>query len=120
MLRLPSCFLFGLTPAITGRQRAAKAKRRPYVAVVLSRSEVEAVLSHLETRIVSLRCCFAAAGCGFRNAWNSASNASISRPCYCTVHDGKGQKDRTVPLPRRVLPGTRLVPEPYSPGQRPV
>ena len=42
VLRLPSYYLFGLTPAITGRQRAAKAKRRPYVAVVLSRSEVEA------------------------------------------------------------------------------
>jgi integrase len=24
-----------------------------------------------------------------------------------TVHDGKGQKDRTVPLPERVVPGTR-------------
>ena len=64
MLRLPSCFLFGLTPAITGRQRAAKAKHRPYVAVVLSRSEVEAVLSHLETpyHLVALLLY----GCGLR------------------------------------------------------
>ena len=99
MLRLPSCFLFGLTPAITGRQRAAKAKRRPYVAVVLSRSEVEAVLSHLETRIISLRCCFAAAGCGFRSTWNSASNCFDFDAILLTVHDGEGAVSSIAKLP---------------------
>jgi len=48
-----------------------RAKRRPYIPVVLSRQEVDQVIRHLEYHL--------------------------------SVHDGKGQKDRTVPLPELML-----------------
>jgi integrase len=74
------------------------------VPVVLSRSEVEAVLGHLEPpyRLVGLLLY----GCGLR----LAECVGLRVQCFnldamlLTVHDGKGQKDRTVPLPARALP----------------
>ena len=84
-----------------------RAKRRPYVPVVLSRSEVEAVLSHLEPpyHLVALLLY----GCGLR----LSECLELRVQCFnleamlLTVNDGKGRKDRAVPLPRRALPGIR-------------
>jgi integrase len=75
--------------------------------VVLSRSEVDAVLAQLELpyRLVVLLLY----GCGLR----LAECVNLRIHCFnldsmlLTVHDGKGQKDRTVPLPARALPGIR-------------
>jgi integron integrase len=85
----------------------ARAKRRRYVPVVLSRAEVEAVLSELEPgyRLVALLLY----GCGLR----LSECLGLRVQCFnldamlLTVHDGKGQKDRTVPLPERVVPEIR-------------
>jgi len=81
-----------------------RAKRRRYVPVVLSRREVDAVLDGLDPpfRLVAELLY----GCGLR------VGECIELRVHCfnldamllTVHDGKGQKDRTVPLPERVLP----------------
>ncbi|HWX21457.1 MAG TPA: integron integrase [Candidatus Binatia bacterium] len=84
-----------------------RAKRHRYVPVVLSRSEVEAVLGKLQPpyRLVVLLLY----GCGLR----LAECVNLRIHCFnldamlVTVHDGKGQKDRTVPLPARALPEIR-------------
>ena len=84
-----------------------RAKRRRYVPVVLSRSEIEALLGHLQPpyRLVGLLLY----GCGLR----LTECVGLRIQCFnldamlVTVHDGKGQKDRTVPLPARALPEIR-------------
>jgi integrase len=84
-----------------------RAKRHRYIPVVLSRAEVDAVLAHLESpyRLVVLLLY----GCGLR----LAECVNLRIHCFnldamlLTVHDGKGQKDRTVPLPGHALPEIR-------------
>jgi integron integrase len=84
-----------------------RAKQHRYVPVVLSQSETEAILSELEPpyRLVGLLLY----GCGLR----LAECVNLRVQCFnldsmlLTVHDGKGQKDRTVPLPARALPQVR-------------
>jgi integron integrase len=81
-----------------------RAKRHRYVPVVLSRPEVESVLSHLQPpyRLVVLLLY----GCGLRlsECLNLRIHCFNLDAMLVTVHDGKGQKDRTVPLPVRALP----------------
>jgi hypothetical protein len=85
-----------------------RAKRHRYVPVVLSRQETETVLGHLQPpyQLVGLLLY----GCGLR----LAECVNLRIQCFnldsmlLTVHDGKGQKDRTVPLPARVVPEIRL------------
>jgi integron integrase len=84
-----------------------RAKRRPYVPTVLSRGEVEAVLEGLEPpfRLVGMLLY----GCGLRLA------ECLELRVHCLdfdamlliVHDGKGQKDRSVPLPAQAVPQLR-------------
>jgi len=81
-----------------------RAKRRPYVPVVLSRKEVEAVLGFLDPPFrLAAELLY---GCGLR----LSECLELRMHCFnldallLTVHDGKGQKDRTVPLPERSLP----------------
>src|SRR5262245_45553356 len=81
-----------------------RAKRTRYIPVVLSRQEIEAVLKHLSPPydlVVKLLY-----GCGLRlfeclklRLQNFNFDAGI-----LTLHDGKGKKDRTVPLPQSILP----------------
>ena len=81
-----------------------RAKRSLYIPVVLSRDEIESILSQLSypyDLVVKLLY-----GCGLRlfeclnlRIHNFNFDAGI-----LTVHDGKGQKDRTVPLPQTILP----------------
>jgi len=79
-------------------------KRHRYIPVVLSRAEVEAVLAQLQPpyRLVVLLLY----GCGLRLAEcvNLRVHCINLDAMLLTVHDGKGQKDRTVPLPTRALP----------------
>jgi integron integrase len=81
-----------------------RAKRKPYIPVVLSRAEIDSITQHLSypyDLVVKLLY-----GCGLRlfeclnlRVHNFNFDARI-----LTVHDGKGQKDRTVPLPEKILP----------------
>lgn len=84
-----------------------RAKRRPYIPTVLSREEIDQILSRLEAPysfVVKLMF-----GCGLR----ISECLGLRVGCFnldagmLTVHDGKGQKDRTVPLPRSLLPEIR-------------
>lgn len=81
-----------------------RAKRKPYIPVVLSREEIDAVISYLAypyDLIVKLLY-----GCGLR--LSECMNLRVQ--CFnfdtriLTVHDGKGQKDRTVPIPETIVP----------------
>ena len=84
-----------------------RAKRRPYIPVVLNREEVDAVLAHLAPPydlVVKLLY-----GCGLRlfECLNLRVQSLNFDAEIITVHDGKGQKDRTVPLPRALIPAMR-------------
>jgi integron integrase len=80
-----------------------RAKRRPYIPVVLSREEVRLVLDLMKDphkMIISLMY-----GCGLRiseclslRVHNFNFDMKI-----LTIHDGKGKKDRTVPIPDALM-----------------
>ena len=81
-----------------------RAKRKPYIPVVLSREEIDKIikaLSYPYDLIAKLLY-----GCGLRisecmnlRVQNFNFDAGI-----LTIHDGKGKKDRTVPLPETIIP----------------
>lgn len=80
-----------------------RAKRRPYIPVVLSQAEVESLIGEVdkEFRLPVLLLY----GCGlrlFECIGLRLHNLNLDEGLL-TVHDGKGQKDRTVPLPRKHL-----------------
>lgn len=81
-----------------------RAKRKPYIPVVLSRQEIDAIISALSypyALIVKLLY-----GCGLR----LSEGLKLRVHCFnfdalvLTVHDGKGKKDRTVPIPETLIP----------------
>nr|MBF0223326.1 tyrosine-type recombinase/integrase [Desulfobulbaceae bacterium] len=79
------------------------AKKSKYIPVVLSRQEVDSIINHLEYPfdiVVSLLY-----GCGLRLSEGltlRVQNFNFDDGIL-TVH-GKGDKDRTVPLPQRLIP----------------
>lgn len=80
-----------------------RAKRRPYIPVVLSREEINTILSHPAPPydlVVKLPY-----GCGLRlfECLNLRVQCLNFDAGVITIHDGKGKKDRTVPLPTRPL-----------------
>lgn len=81
-----------------------RAKRKPYIPVVLSRPEIDLVIGKLRypyDLVVKLLY-----GCGLRLAecMNIRINNFNMDMGVLTIHDGKGKKDRTVPLPEAVMP----------------
>lgn len=80
-----------------------RAKRRPYIPVVLSREEIDTIIAALPSPydlVVKLLY-----GCGLRlfEAAKLRLQDFNFDAMVLTVHDGKGQKDRTVPLPERIV-----------------
>ena len=76
-----------------------RAKRKPYIPVVLSREEVHDIIGfmrHPHDLITSLMY-----GCGLRisECLSLRVNNFNFDMGILTIHDGKGQKDRTVPIP---------------------
>jgi integron integrase len=81
-----------------------RAKRKPYIPVVLSRDEIDAItlaLSYPYDLVVKLLY-----GCGLRlfECMNLRVGSFNFDTGILTVHDGKGKKDRTVPLPETLIP----------------
>lgn len=79
-----------------------RAKRKPYIPVVLSRDEINRVLhylAHPEHLVVKLLY-----GCGLRlgECMSLRINNFNFDQRILTIHDGKGKKDRTVPLPESI------------------
>jgi len=86
---------------ITGVTRARRTK---YIPIVLTREEVDNIFLYLEhpyQLIVKMLY-----GCGLRKfecLQLRISDFNIAERIL-TIHDGKGRKDRTVPLPKAIIP----------------
>jgi len=81
-----------------------RAKRKPYIPVVLSRAEIDRIISKLRypyDLVVKMLY-----GCGLRIAecMNIRINNFNLDVGILTIHDGKGKKDRSLPLPETILP----------------
>jgi len=81
-----------------------RAKRKLYIPVVLSREEIDSITARLlypYDLVVKLLY-----GCGLRlfECMNLRVNSFNFDAGILTVHDGKGKKDRTVPLPETLMP----------------
>jgi integrase len=85
-----------------------RARRKRFIPVVLSRQEIDAVLARLQAPYhLAVQLLY---GCGLR------LNECLTLRVQClnfdegilTVHDGKGRKDRTVPLPRALIQTTMI------------
>jgi len=80
-----------------------RAKHKPYVPVVLSRGEIDEVLKHLEPPYdLAVKLLY---GCGLRlfECLKIRVNWLNFDAGVITVHDGKGKKDRTLPLPETII-----------------
>jgi integron integrase len=80
-----------------------RAKRKPYIPVVLSRKEIDVIIGNLHypySLVVKLLY-----GCGLRlfECLNLRINNFNFDAGVLTIHDGKGKKDRTVPLPEKII-----------------
>jgi len=80
-----------------------RAKRKPYIPVVLSREEIDRIVGNLKMPyrlIISLMY-----GCGLRisECLSLRVNNFNFDMKVLTIHDGKGKKDRTVPIPDALL-----------------
>ncbi len=81
-----------------------RAKRKPYIPVVLSREEIDLVFDHLYDPVDLVAKLLY--GCGLR--LSECLNLRVQ--CFnfaagiLTIHDGKGKKDRTVPIPQSIVP----------------
>lgn len=84
-----------------------RAKRKPYIPVVLSREEIELIFDHLDDPIDLIAKLLY--GCGLRlfECLNLRVQYFNFDAGILTVHDGKGQKDRTVPLPQSLMPALK-------------
>lgn len=81
-----------------------RAKRKPYIPVVLSREEIDLIIKKLRypyDLIVKLLY-----GCGLRlsECMNIRMNNLNFDARILTIHDGKGKKDRSLPLPETIMP----------------
>lgn len=81
-----------------------RAKRKPYIPVVLSREEIDTILENLHypySLVVKLLY-----GCGLSlsECLDLRMNVFNFDTSILTIHDGKGKKDRTVPLPETIVP----------------
>jgi len=81
-----------------------RAKRKPYIPVVLSRQEIDLIFDHLDDPVDLVAKLLY--GCGLRlfeclklRVQDFNFDAGV-----VTVHDGKGKKDRTVPIPQCIVP----------------
>lgn len=81
-----------------------RAKRKPYIPVVLNREEIDRIISYLKppySLIVQLLygCGLRLSECLERRVQDFNFDTGI-----LTVHDGKGGKDRGVPIPQTLVP----------------
>lgn len=90
------------------KDKVVRARRKRYIPVALSHDEVErvlALLSYPYNLVAGLLY-----GCGLRlfEGLNLRVGCLNFDDMIVTVHDGKGKKDRTVPLPERLKPELQL------------
>ena len=81
-----------------------RAKRTKYIPVVLSRTEINWILKKLESpHDLVVKFLY---GCGLRlfECLGLRVQALNHDAGVLTIHDGKGAKDRTVPMPQKIMP----------------
>ncbi|MBU0676607.1 MAG: integron integrase [Verrucomicrobia bacterium] len=81
-----------------------RARRTKYIPVVLTREEVDIVIGHLDyPHKLAIQLMY---GCGLRlfECVNLRVHCFNLDEGMLTVHDGKGKKDRSVPLPKALYP----------------
>jgi len=85
----------------------ARAKRRPYIPVVLSREEIELIVEHLDEPVSLIAKLLY--GCGLRlfECLNLRVHCFNFDAGILIVHDGKGKKDPTVPLSQTLVPALK-------------
>jgi len=81
-----------------------RAKQKPYIPVVLSRQEIDAVIGNLVYPFDLVVKLLYGYGLRLFKCLNLRINNFNFDNRILTVHDGKGQKDRTVPLPESIIP----------------
>jgi integron integrase len=89
------------------RDTVVRARRPRYIPVVLSREEIDRIVDRLKpAHALAVQLLY---GCGLRlfECLNLRVHCFNFDEAILTVHDGKGKKDRAVPLPRRILPALR-------------
>jgi integrase len=82
----------------------ARAKRRPYIPVVLSREEIELIFEHLDEPIDLIAELLYGCGLHLFECLKLRVHCFNFDAGILTVHDGKGKKDRTVPIPQILVP----------------
>ena len=82
----------------------ARAKRKPYIPVVLSRDEINLIFDHLDDPVDLVAKLLY--GCGLRlfECLKLRVQDFNFDTGLLTVHDSKGKKDRTVPIPQSIVP----------------
>lgn len=87
------------------RDTVTRAKQTKYIPVVLSRREIDKIIKCFSSpsRALAVQLLY---GCGLRlfECLNLRVHCFNFDEAILTVHDGKGKKDRTVPLPKTILP----------------
>jgi integrase len=83
----------------------ARAKRKRYIPVVLSREEIDLIFDHLYDPVDLVAKLLY--GCGLRlfECLNLRVQDFNFDAGILTIHNGKGKKDRTVPIPQSIVPG---------------
>ncbi len=79
-----------------------RAKKRPYIPVVLSRAEIDKIFNAIDEQyLLIVKLLY---GCGLRlfECLSLRVNCLNLEEGILTVHNGKGKKDRTVPLSKRL------------------
>lgn len=86
------------------KDKVVRARKTKYIPVVLSRDEVNLIIARLHHPYnLAVQLLY---GCGLRlsECLNLRVHCFNFDEHILTVHDGKGKKDRTVPLPRVLIP----------------
>jgi integron integrase len=89
------------------RDTVVRARRTRYIPVVLSREEIDRIVNRLKpTYALAVQLLY---GCGLRlfECLNLRVHCFNFDEAILTVHDGKGKKDRSVPLPQCLFPKLR-------------
>ncbi len=81
-----------------------RAKRKTYIPTVLSRREIELIFDYLEDPVDLIAKLLY--GCGLRlfECLNLRVQDFNFDAGILTIHDGKGKKDRSVPIPESIVP----------------
>jgi len=81
-----------------------RAKRKTYIPTVLSRNEIDLIFDHLDAPVDLVAKLLY--GCGLRlfECLNLRIQDFNFDAGILTIHDGKGKKDRTVPIPDSIVP----------------